>query len=203
MGRRPTSGTSRGASLAAERRPHLLGVDDGPFEKRQREPVPIVGVAMEGADLVEAVAFSRFPVDGANATEFLAEWIGGLRVCPTLQGVALGGIAIAGLGIVDANALSRSLALPVLVVTRKQPHNERLAGALRAAGLPQRLEIVERTPPAFQLRAGLWVAHAGVEREEAGALVRAASRKSRFPEPLRVAHLIAAARVKGQSRGRV
>jgi endonuclease V-like protein UPF0215 family len=70
-------------------RPHVLGIDDGPFEKRQRAPVPIVGVMMEGADLVEAVAVTEFPVDGAGATEFLIDWIRGLRLHPTLQGIRL------------------------------------------------------------------------------------------------------------------
>ena len=86
--------------MAARERPHVLGIDDGPFEKRQREPVPIVGVMMEGADLVEVIAITGFPVDGAEATAFLAEWIRGLRLRPTLQGIALGGITIAGLGVV-------------------------------------------------------------------------------------------------------
>ena len=38
-------------------RPHVLGVDDGPFEKfSPGAEAPLVGVMMEGADLVEAVA---------------------------------------------------------------------------------------------------------------------------------------------------
>ena len=72
--------------MAPSRRPHVLGIDDGPFSKGQREPVPIVGVMMEGADLVEAIAVTEFPVDGADATNFLAQWIEGLRLRPTLQG---------------------------------------------------------------------------------------------------------------------
>jgi hypothetical protein len=47
------------------------------------------------------------------------------------------------------------------------------------------------------------VAHAGIERDAAEELVRASLRKSRLPEPLRVAHLIARALVTGESRGRV
>ena len=34
-------------------RPHLLGIDDAPFEKGQHQSVPIVAVMMEGSDLVE------------------------------------------------------------------------------------------------------------------------------------------------------
>ena len=60
-------------------RPHLLGVDDGPFEKRQAAPVPLVAVMMEGADLVEGLAVSAFPVDGGDATGCLASWLSALR----------------------------------------------------------------------------------------------------------------------------
>ena len=125
-------------------RPHILGVDDAPFDKRQPGPVPIVGVVMEGHDLVESVALGEFPIDGEGATEYLAAWIGGLRARPTLHAVILGGITIAGLGIVDLAALADRLVLPVLVVTRRNPAGSDLADALRAAGLSGRLAVLER-----------------------------------------------------------
>ncbi len=56
-------------------RPHVLGSDDASFHKRQRAPVPVLGVLMEDCDLVESVAVTAFPVDGDRATIFLADWI--------------------------------------------------------------------------------------------------------------------------------
>ena len=53
-------------------RPHVLGVDDGPFEKGVSQTVPLVGVTMEGSDLVETVAITEFPIDGEDVTGFLA-----------------------------------------------------------------------------------------------------------------------------------
>jgi uncharacterized protein len=185
------------------RRPHILGLDDAPFGKGQAGPVPIVGVVMEGADRIESIAIGAFPVDGEGATEYLAGWIGGLRARPTLQAVVLGGITIAGLGIVEVTELAEQLALPVLVVTRRNPAGSELAEALRAAGLPHRLALVERIPRAFGVREGLYLAHAGVSRVEAERLVIGALAKSRLPEPLRVAHLIGQAIVLGETRGRV
>ena len=73
-------------------RPHVLGIDDGPFVKHVSETALIVGVMMEGADLVEAVALGEFPVDGEEVTAFLGSWIDGLRFRPALQCVLLGGI---------------------------------------------------------------------------------------------------------------
>jgi endonuclease V-like protein UPF0215 family len=184
-------------------RPHILGVDDAPFEKCQPGPVPIVGVVMEGPDRVESVARGEFPVDGEGATEYLASWIGGLRARPTLQGVILGGVTIAGLAIVDVTGLAQRLGLPVLVVTRRDPAGSDLADALRAAGLSHRLAVLEQVPRAFGVGEGLHLAHAGTSRTEAERLVRATLAKSRLPEPLRLAHLIGQAIVLRESRGRV
>jgi endonuclease V-like protein UPF0215 family len=178
-------------------------VDDAPFDKRQPGPVPIVGVTMEGSDLVESIAIGQFPIDGEGATEYLTTWIGVLRSRSMLQAVILGGITIAGLGMVDVTALADRLGLPVLVVTRRNPAGSDLAEALRAAGLSHRLAILERIPPAFGVAEGLYLAHAGATRLEAERLVQATLGKSRLPEPLRLAHLIGQAIVLGESRGRV
>ncbi len=184
-------------------RPHLLGIDDGPFDKDADAATPIVGVVMEGADLVEGVAVTRFPIDGDGVTDFLARWTTGLRFRPGLQGIVLGGITIAGLAVVDVQRLSEETGLPVLVMNRKDPRNHRLAGALESAGLADRLEVVNRTPASTAVSDGLYLACAGASHEQAARLVEATRRKGEMPEPLRLAHLIASALVRGESRGRV
>jgi endonuclease V-like protein UPF0215 family len=54
-----------GAPRSSTRHPHILGIDDAPFDKHQDALVPVVGVMMEGAAVVESVAIGAFPVDGA------------------------------------------------------------------------------------------------------------------------------------------
>jgi len=188
--------------MALSPRPHLLGIDDGPFEKRTSLDTPIVGVLMEGHDVVEAVAATAFPIDGDGATEFLAAWIEGLRFRPSLQGVILGGITLAGLAVVDVAGLSARLGLPVVAVNRREPRDERLLAALDAAGLSERRALVERSPAAHAVGDRLYAAGAGLTPEETTALVRASRGKSELPEPLRLAHLIATAIARGQSHGR-
>jgi endonuclease V-like protein UPF0215 family len=184
-------------------RPHILGIDDAPFDKMQQRPVRVVAVLMEGNDLVEGMALGEFPVDGADATQFLAQWIKTMRWADAMQAVVLGGITLAGLGMVDLTDLARRLAIPVLAVTRRETTQSRLCEALNAAGLADRLPIIEHSPPAIRVRDGLYVAFAGTDREHAIALVEATLRKSRMPEPLRLAHMIASALEHGQSHGRV
>jgi endonuclease V-like protein UPF0215 family len=182
-------------------RAHLLGIDDGPFEKHVSPDVPLVGVLMEGHDLVEGVAVTRFAVDGEDATGFLAGWIRGLRFHAGLQGIVLGGISVAGLGIVDLAGLAEQTGVPVLAVNRRDPGQSRLADALRAARLAHRIALVERSPRAFQTGRGLFVSCAGVADERAAALVEASRHKADVPEPLRLAHLVAQAIARGVSRG--
>ena len=184
-------------------RAHLLGIDDGPFVKHVSRDVPVVGVLMEGHDLVEGVAVSCFPVDGDDATGFLGGWVSELRFRDAAQALVLGGITIAGLGIVDVAALARASGLPVLVVNRRDPSASRLNEALQAAGLPERTALVERTPPARRTPGGAWLACAGIDWERGAELVAASVHKSDLPEPLRLAHLIARAVGRGESRGRV
>ncbi len=183
-------------------RPHVLGIDDGPFDKGQTKPVPLVAVMMECPQLLESVALAERAVDGAEATEFLADWISGLRCYPTLQAVVLGGITLAGLSVVDISALAAALERPILVVNRKNPAVSRLAEALAAAGFHDRLPILDRSPAATHVAPGLYLSWAGVRQREAEKLLRATLGKAQIPEPLRIAHIIARALETGESRGR-
>jgi hypothetical protein len=181
----------------------VLGIDDGPFAKKQSAPVPIVAVLMHGACAIEGVAITSFPVDGAGATEVLAEWIGAMRWSRALHAVVLGGVTIAGLGLVDLHRLSSAVGAPALAVTRRDPSRNEVARALAAAGLQDRVAILERAPPARRIDDGLFVAVAGAGEDTAARILRATRHRALLPEPLRIAHLIAAALVRGESRGRV
>ena len=183
-------------------RPHFLGIDDAPFDKAQIAPVPLVAVMTEGPDQVEAVMAGAFPVDGAQVTEYLLEWLGRSPALPGVQAVLLGGITIAGLALVDVDALARGLDRPVLVATRRDTTRSDVAAALRAAGLDDRLSILERAPQARLAAAGLHIACAGIDWHRGAELARQSLKKGRFPEPLRLAHMIGQAMVLGHSRGR-
>jgi len=186
----------------AKYKPHVLGIDDGPFEKGQPHKVPLVAVMLECPLLVEAVAMGALSVDADNVTDYLANWIADLRCFPSLQAILLGGITMVGLGIVDISSLAHRLSLPVLKINRRKPNDASLAAALTSAGLEDRLDILARTPATIRVREGLYLAYAGSERAEAERILIASLGEAQIPEALRLAHLIARARVMGESRGR-
>ena len=80
--------------------------------------------------------------------------------------------------------------------------NQDVATALRTAGLDDRLGIFKRAPPARLAAPGLHIACAGIDWHRGAELARQSVRKGRFPEPLRLAHMIGQAMVLGRSKGR-
>lgn len=183
--------------------PHVLGIDDAPFTKHKDETVPVVAVMMEGATLVDGVAVNRMKIDDPNATQFLIDWIKELRWTPSLQGIAFGGITIAGLGLLHLPTLARELNLPILTITRQDTQDSTLDTALKAAGLSKLLPVLNDNPSSIEIDEGIFASFCGTTEREAKKLIRSTLQKSTMPEPLRVAHLIGAALVNGESKGRV
>lgn len=184
-------------------RPHILGIDDAPFIKGKDQTVPVVAVMMEGATIIDGVAINRMKIDHSEATRFLIDWIKELRWTPSLQAVVFGGITIAGLGLLHLPTFADELNLPVISVTRQDTNHSTLDTALKAAGLSRLLHILDENPPAIEIDEGIFASFCGTSKRDARRLIRASLQKSTMPEPLRVAHLIGAALVNGESKGRV
>lgn len=180
---------------------HVVGIDDAPFDAEERGAVAVVGAVYANLRL-EGVLRSRVRRDGADATRALAAMIGQSRFSAHLQAVLLQGITLAGFNVVDLRGLSGALELPVLAVVRRKPDLEAVERALRqkVPGGARKWRLVEAAGPPERV-GEVWVQRAGLSLEEAGALVTRLAVHGKLPEPLRVAHLIAGALGRGQSRG--
>ncbi len=183
----------------------ILGVDDAPF-KFTDEHVPVVGVVVRVPGYVEAVLTTRVHVDGTDATNTLAGAIGRSRYREGLALVLLDGAALGGFNVVDIDALSRAVRVPVATVTRDEPDLAAMERVLRRkfADWEARLEILRRhdlirieTP-----HKPLFATVAGMEPHELKEAVHRCTVRGALPEPVRIAHLVATAIVKGESKGR-
>lgn len=181
--------------------PHILGIDDGPFSISKDEVVPLVGVLTQASTPLEGVAVNQFPVDGKEATQFYSRWIRSMRWYESIQAVMINGITVAGLGVININRLSSLLSLPVLSMTRHATNDEELREALTTAGYTERISILDQIPPSHQYQEGIYLAVAGVDKGRADKILTASLEKARMPEPVRIAHLIATAIKKGESKG--
>ena len=174
----------------------VVAVDDGAFSRRQRS-APIAAVVWSSPDRVEGVAVGRVEVDGTDATTRVAELVRTLPAWDGVRAVLLDGIAVGGFNVIDLRALARRLGRPVIAVTRRRPDLPAMRSALFRyfPDARRRWAVLTRVPlEEVPTRAQpIFAAAAGCESADARALVRRAAVVGVWPEPLRLAHLVARA----------
>jgi len=191
----------------------VLGIDDGPFSFTDRS-VPAIGVVYRKG-YIDAILKSELTVDGDDATTVIAKMVIDSGPVKQLAAVMLDGITFGGFNVVDLEALHNATGVPVITVTRDEPDMEAIRNALEKMGTSpakgrravpdwneryarlERLSLVEVTTGHKPVH----IAYEGLPLSEAKGIVRATTVRGAMPEPLRLAHLIATALVKGKSRG--
>lgn len=180
---------------------NVIGVDDGPFPRAHRGDVPIVGAVLTRTRL-DGIVVDHVRRDGANATSRVAAMVRRSPFFEHVQAIMLNGIALGGFNVVDLRRLHAELGLPVLVVARKAPDLAAIERALRTRvpGGARKWRLVQAAGPMEPLE-GVWVQRAGITLASAAQLLRDSRVQGLVPEPLRLAHLIAGALVRGVSAG--
>jgi len=183
----------------------FLGIDDAPF-RFSDERVPVVGVVVQAPAYIEGVMTTLAEVDGPDATDRVAAMIRATRYRAGLAMVLLDGTAVGGFNVVDVDALHASIERPVVTVTRKKPDLAAMERALRRRfdDWEERLRVIRRhgLESIRTTHGTLWVTYVGTTRAGVQEAVRLTTVRGVLPEPLRVAHLVAAGIVRGESRGR-
>jgi uncharacterized protein len=178
-------------------KPHVrvLGIDDGPFGRGQRT-APLVGVVVSTPLYIEAIVRSRVTVDGTDATERIIALVENSGHREGLRALLLDGIAVGGFNVVDLDAIYDRLRIPVVSVTPRAPNFARIRAALREyfpADFARRWGLV-RAHRLFRVPIGdgaLRATAIGCTQREASALVARTTILGHWPEPLRLAHLVA------------
>jgi endonuclease V-like protein UPF0215 family len=181
---------------------HVIGVDDGPFDRDRRDDVLIIGAVFSGMRL-EGVLSDKVCRDGTNATRVLINMISRSRFAAHVQVIMLQGVTVAGFNVIDLSTLYRTLQVPVITVVRRAPNLAAVRQALltRVPGGRLKWELIQRSGP-VEAVAGVFVQRLGISLTEADTLIRRLAVNSMLPEPLRTAHLIAGGISVGESRHR-
>ncbi|MFP4171063.1 MAG: DUF99 family protein [Methanomassiliicoccales archaeon] len=183
----------------------VLGIDDSPFLFRD-DRVLVVGTLVRLPSYMEGVMRTECQVDGGDATRAIGDMVKGSRYREQIRLAMVDGVALGGFNVVDITSLHRETDIPFATVTRDPPDMEAMESALRAhfPDWEERMEII-RGNPLHRVATDykdLYVAVAGMGPEEAAPLIRGCTVKGALPEPIRMAHLIATAMARGESRGR-
>jgi len=195
----------------------ILGFDDGAFDSTRRgkrekltaknETVPVIGIIFRGGNFLDGALRTDITVDGLDSTDKLIELINSTRHKQQLRVIMIDGITLGGFNIVDIHKLHKRTGLPVIVVNRKMPDLQRVQKALKNfEDYKKRWELIKRAGKIrnCSLKEGkkIYYQSVGLDDEETEEILALSSTHSFIPEPLRVAHLIATAVVKGESFGR-
>ncbi|HSQ02261.1 MAG TPA: DUF99 family protein [Methanobacterium sp.] len=182
----------------------ILGVDDSPFPSHTTDEVMLVGTVFRAGTWLDGVLSTYIHGDGTDATEKISEMVKNSRNLGQLGVIMLDGITFGGFNIVNIRQIFESTGIPVIVIMRKFPNFERIKKALerfddwedRWANVIEAGEVysLDRPEPVY-------IQIHGIEREDAEDIVRLSTTRSSIPEPLRVAHIIAAGIVTGESKG--
>ncbi|MEW6592562.1 MAG: DUF99 family protein [Candidatus Hadarchaeota archaeon] len=185
----------------------ILGVDDGPLDSPGDE-VPLVGVVFRGGKWIDGILKTTVRKDGTDATERLVEMVGRSRHLDQLRVVMVEGVTFAGFNVVDVKEVFRRLHIPVIVVSRDMPNMKDILKAVRhLPGWRKRWSAMKKAGKIHRLgsrrgKGEVYIQAVGLKLEDAGKIVHLSSTRSLVPEPLRAAHMIATAIVKGESHGR-
>jgi len=183
----------------------ILGIDDSPF-KFKDEKATVVGALVRVPGYLEGLMRTEVTVDGSDSTEKLVEMISRSKYREQIKVVMIDGIALAGFNVIDIESLHKSTRIPAVTVTRDKPDLAKMKSALMKyfADWQQRYEKITRLE-LVEVRTEhkpVYACGSGVDRTELAQLVRMSTVRGSIPEPIRIAHLVSAAFVRGESYGR-
>ncbi|MGZ7043077.1 MAG: endonuclease dU [Methanobacterium sp.] len=182
----------------------ILGIDDAPFPLHTHNKVMLVGTVFRGGIWLDGVLRTHITGDGEDSTRKIIQMVNKTRHKGQIGVIMLDGVTFGGFNLANIKEIFEKTGIPVIVIMRKFPNFERIKKALLNfedhekrwnsildAGKVYKIE--NREPIYIQIR--------GIDLEDAKEIVALSTTRSAIPEPIRVAHLIAAGVETGESRG--
>lgn len=173
----------------------VIGWDDSPHTRADGR-VPVVGVHMRAGAHVEGLLLTDVERDGGDATNRLARCVidSGLR---GVKAMLLDGASFGGFNVVDLDGLAQETGIPCIAFTKGVPDRAAMQAALRNVPDPEaKWALLQQRRLITRPTAGggtpISVSFAGIGEQDAFALLAATTVRGLTPEPLRLAHMIAA-----------
>lgn len=182
----------------------ILGVDDAPFPIHTTQPVMVIGTVFRAGEWLDGVLRTYIKGDGRDATSKIISMVNHTRHKDQLGVIMLDGITFGGFNVINIPEIFQLTEIPVIVVMRKYPNLKKIKKALkRFQDWEKRWNDVLAAGEIYKIenKEDIYIQISGIKLEDAERIVRLSSTRSAIPEPIRVAHIIAAGVVTGESRG--
>ena len=182
----------------------ILGIDDAPFTPWTKKKVMVIGTVFRGGNWLDGILRTYILVDGSDATDNITRMINNSRHKDQLRVIMLDGVTFAGFNVVNIKELFEATEIPVVVIIRKSPRFEKIKEALkRFDDWERRWSSVLEAGRVYKVEneEPIYIQAYGIDIEDAMEVVRISTTRSAIPEPIRVAHLIAAGVATGESKG--
>jgi len=176
----------------------ILGVDDGPFTFDSKETV-LVGCVFRAGLWLDCVLAKKIIVDGLESTGLIIEMCAHHE---ELRVIMLDGITFAGFNVADIQRIYAETGIPVIAVTRKMPGMVGIKRALSYFDDFEKRSMLIKKAGTVRKVGDIYYQSAGIAQKDAEEIIKISCTRSKIPEPVRVAHLIATAMVAGESHGR-
>jgi uncharacterized protein len=182
----------------------ILGVDDAPFVPHTKSEIMLIGTVFRAGNWLDGVLSTFIHGDGSDSTKKIINMVNVSRHKDQLGVIMLDGITFGGFNIVNIRQIFQKTEIPVIVVMRKFPNFENIKKALkRFDDWKERWDFVLEAGKIYKIenKEPIYIQLCGIEFEDAKEIVKISTTRSAIPEPIRVAHIIAAGIATGESKG--
>ncbi len=181
----------------------ILGIDDAPHSKKDPQ-VLLVGTVFRAGSYLDGVISEFISTDGDDATEKIINLFNKTGHKNQIRIIMLNGITFGGFNVADIHAINERTKTPVIVVIREKPDFDSIKKALKNfldGDEKWKLHQKAGEVKSMQLPSGrIYFQTAGIKEEQAREIISKTCTHSKYPEPLRIAHIIGAGVLLGRSR---
>ncbi|MBD2526201.1 DUF99 family protein [Nostoc sp. FACHB-133] len=184
--------------LRLNRTIRVIGFDDAPFIRGAGGNVSIAGVVCAGTRF-EGMVWGQVQQDGFDATEVICKLLIGRKFLPQLHILLLDRIGFGGFNLGNLPELANNLQLPCVTVMRRQPDLAAVEEAMsRLPNFKERHKLLQQAGPIYNY-SPFFFQVSGEEPDVIAGVLQRLTDCGKVPEALRLAHLIAAAVITGES----
>ena len=179
----------------------ILGIDDAAFDKFKDKEVIVIGTVFRGGDFMDGVMTCKVKVDGDDSTDKVIGMINKSKFKTQFRAIMLDGIAVAGFNVFNIPLLYEKTKIPVIIVMRNYPNMKKIKDTLTNLRMKEKIDLLNKAGDIHKYKEIHYQVY-GIEKNEAEKILKISCTHSNIPEPIRIAHLIGAGLIFGESKGR-